>query len=102
MLINRVLREHGYIFSNNIDIPYLKLLIDLGSYPIITSIRKDNVRYFRVIETADLKYLANYIFNYERCSIADIKEILYTLKCSKDINALLRFPYILQLHLNKK
>lgn len=100
MLINRILRENGYIFTNNIDIRYLKLLLDLGSFPIITGIKKDNTRYFRIISTVDLKYLENNIFNYEHCSISDIKRILYTLKYTKNINNLLQFPYMLQIHLN--
>lgn len=99
MLINRILRESGYIFTNNVDVKYLKLLIDLGSYPIIIDIT-NNTRYFRIVGIIDLKYLENNIFNYERCSISDIKKILYTLKYVRNINALIQFPYILQLHLN--
>lgn len=40
ILVNRILRESRYIFTNNIDIYYLKLLSDLGSFPIITGIKK--------------------------------------------------------------
>lgn len=100
MLVNRILRESRYIFTNNIDIYYLKLLSDLGSFPIITGIKKDNIRHFKIIREIDFKELENHIFNYEICSISDIKKILYTLKYVKNINTLVQFPYILELHLN--
>lgn len=101
MLINRILREHGYIFTNNIDIRYLKLLLDLGSFPIITGIKKDNIRYFRIVRRMDLKQLENHIFDYEICSISDIKKVLHSLKYVKNISALVQLPYVLEVHLNR-
>lgn len=36
MLINRLLRDSGYIFIQNVDPLYIKMIIDIGSYPIFT------------------------------------------------------------------
>lgn len=41
MLINRWLRDKGYIFVQNANPLYIKLLIDLGSHPIFIYIRNN-------------------------------------------------------------
>lgn len=94
MLTNRLLRNSGYIFIQNVDPLYIKMIIDIGSYPIFTYIH-NNCRY---IYTGDIFNKHNCIrkgydvvyaphkcslFNFSSCTISDIKYILNKLTICK-------------------
>ena len=85
MLINRILRERGCVFVNNIDPKYLKMLIDLGSYPIIIKIQNDQ-RHFIFVEQRDLKYIQLNLFDFCCCTVLDIKRLLFFLKTISSTN----------------
>ena len=99
MLVNRLLRESGYMFMSNIDLRYLKMLVNLGSCPIIIKIQ-NNQRYFSFIEERDLKYIQSDIFNYCGCTIQDIKRLLYFLKTIPSTNIIFWHPSTLQAAVN--
>lgn len=78
MLVNKLLSENGYLFVNNVHPEYLRMLIELGSKPIVIQIINDK----RVPIVLDLKYhkvnmnCKDYLFQYDPCTITEIKDIL--------------------------
>lgn len=95
MLINRILREHGYIFVNNTDPKYLKMLIDLGSYPIVMYIDyKAHIRKpFIIYNTNDMDLIYQNVFNYDCCTVSDIKRILSILYREKNVHLTVINPF---------
>ena len=84
MMINRWLRERGYIFVNNVNPDYLNLLIDLGSYPVITRI-ENNKRIPTIITKKSFNSkIKEKLFKCETCNISDIKELLLLYKYIKE------------------
>lgn len=99
MLINRILRERGCVFVNNIDPKYLKMLIDLGSCPIIIKIQ-NNQRYFIFVEQRDLKYIQLNLFDFCCCTVLDIKRLLFFLKTIPSTNIMFWHLSSLQSEIN--
>lgn len=79
MLINRVLREQGFIFVNNVDPIYLRALVSLGSYPIVMYIDKDT-RLPKIFHQYNISHISSYIFRHDTCTISEIKKILLVLR----------------------
>ena len=77
MLITRNLKQAGFIFSNNVDIRYLKLLVDLGSIPFVEKIQS-NKRIPTILTNKPVNgpNRRSYMFEYDPCSIGDIKNII--------------------------
>lgn len=102
MLINRILREHGYVFVNNVDLRYLKMLVDLGAYPII--IHMDNKTHTRTpviicgVDDISSKYWN--LFDYDCCTTSDIKQILSILQREASIRLTIINPFYFQATLN--
>lgn len=107
MLINKLLTENKFIFVNNVDFNYIKLLINIGYYPIFmcnfdkvkfisvsTSCRNNNIFGFLVAKHKldnilhypflyRSHYLIPMMFDLENtyvCSFNDIKNFLLFLK----------------------
>lgn len=91
MLINRWLRDKGYIFVQNANPLYIKLLIDLGSHPIFIYIRNntksiyigykwDNTAYIKGEHDLFYSQYLDSIFNFDICTISDIKYFLSELR----------------------
>lgn len=77
MLITRALKQAGFIFSNNVDPKYLKLLVDLGSVPFVIKVQSG--KRIPIILVNKPIMVANripYMFEYDPCSIRDIKNII--------------------------
>ena len=70
MLITRNLKQAGFIFPNNVDIRYLKLLVDLGSIPFVIKIQSNKRIPIGVLN----RRLC--MFEYDPCSIIDVKNII--------------------------
>lgn len=98
MLINRILRAHGYIFTNNVDPRYLKMLVDLGSYPIIMYVdHKAHIKTPIIIyETNRLSLKDWNIMNYDCCTVSNIKQILSVLKREANIQLAIINPFYFQ------
>lgn len=84
MLINKELLSLGYIFVNNVNLQYLRILVELGSKPIFIKII-ENKRIPVILYKEDLlpyinikgEYIRNDdLFKYNPCTISDIKGIL--------------------------
>lgn len=88
MLVNRFLREQGFIFVNNVDPRYLKTLVNLGSYPIVMYIDK-NTRLPKIFYQYNISHInLSHIFCHEICTISDIKKILLILQKILRVNTL--------------
>ena len=88
MLINRFLREQGFIFVNNVDPRYLKALVNLGSYPIVMYIDK-NTRLPKIFYQCNISHInLSHIFCHEICTVSDIKKILLILQKVLRVNTL--------------
>lgn len=98
MLINRILRARGYIFTNNIDPRYLKMLVDLGSYPIIMYVdHKAHIKIPVIIyETNKISSKDWNIMNYDCCTVSNIKQILSILKREANIQLTIINPFYFQ------
>lgn len=77
MLITRNLKQAGFIFPNNVDIRYLKLLVDLGSIPFVIKIQS-NKRIPIILTNEPIGVLNRRLcmFEYDPCSIRDVKNII--------------------------
>lgn len=73
MLINKELAKLKLIFVRDVNIEYLNLLCDLGSFPIVMKITPKGKIPF-IYRKSQNKVLD--IFSFERCSVTDIKHIL--------------------------
>lgn len=67
MLINRLLRDNGYIFIQNVDPLYIKMIIDIGSYPIFTYTHRSH---------KSIYIGSKLVFNFGVCTVSDIKYVL--------------------------
>lgn len=79
MMINRLLRDHRFIFPKSTNLEYLRTLIELGSIPIVMEITKSGYRpvvfdgsYWNKIHIG----MDSRLFDYDICNLSDIKHIL--------------------------
>lgn len=80
MLINRLLRDSGYIFIQNVDPLYIKMIIDIGSYPIFTYTHRSHKSIYIGSKLDDYSFLigeecCNLIYNSHNYKV-----------CSKNVN----------------
>lgn len=89
MLINRLLRDNDYIFIQNVDPLYIKMIIDIGSYPIFIYTHRSHKSIYIGSKLDDYSFLIgeeccnliynshNYpLFNFGVCTVSDIKYVL--------------------------
>lgn len=78
MNINRYLRSRGFIFPKNSDPKNLKMLLDMGAFPI--------VKYTSHLHNGEIEYACrHYPLHCEACSIDDIKFILDSIELYMDV-----------------
>lgn len=87
------------IFVDNLDLKYLKMLVDLGSYPVVILVEQ-NQRYVIFIDESILKYIQFDTYNFCCCTILDIKILLYSLKTIPHMSVIARYPMVLQSRIN--
>ena len=80
MLINRKIREAGYIFATSLDINYLKAMKNLGLKPII-KYNSPKETGWRLVAIIDIREKANKtdLFRLDLCTKKDIKDFIYNI-----------------------
>ena len=80
MLINRKIREAGYIFATSLDINYLKAMKNLGLKPII-KYNDPKETGWKLVAILDIIEKANKtdLFRLDLCTKKDIKDFIYNI-----------------------
>lgn len=76
MMLNKKLLSMGYMFVKNVDPQYLNMLYNIGVCPIFTQVYPDK----RIIMLKKFNLHPQLWFNYEKCTISDIKFLLSVCK----------------------